>query len=88
MAGFERPILHGLCTYGIVSRAVYETYCPGEPERIKNISTRFVSHVYPGETILVDMFKDGTVIYFSASTKERKLKISTGYVELKPKAKL
>lgn len=88
VAGYEAPILHGLCTYGIVSRAVYETYCPGEPSLIKNISTRFVSHVYPGETILVDMFKDGNMIYFSASTKERGLKISTGYVELKPKAKL
>lgn len=88
MAGFEKPILHGLCTYGIVSRAVFETYCDGDVSRIKSISSRFVSHVYPGETIIVDMFKEGTSIYYSARTKERELTISTGVVELKALAKL
>jgi len=88
LAGFEKPILHGLCTYGILGRAVYETYCEGDVSLIKNISTRFVSHVYPGETILVDMFKEGDSIFFSATTKERGLKISTGVVELKSEAKL
>lgn len=88
LAGFEAPILHGLCTYGIIARAVYDTYCNNDPALIKNVSSRFLSHVYPGETIIVDMFKDGTMIYFSARTKERELKISTGYVELRPEAKL
>lgn len=88
LAGFEKPILHGLCTYGIVARAVFDTYCGGEVATIKSISSRFVSHVYPGETIIVDMFKEGDFILFSARTKERELKISTGCVELHPQAKL
>lgn len=88
LAGFERPILHGLCTYGIVTRAVYETYCSGDPTLMQTISSRFVSHVYPGETIVVDMFKEGNSILYSARTKEREQKISTGVVELKPQAKL
>jgi acyl dehydratase len=88
LAGFDKPILHGLCTYGIVARAVFDTYCQGDVSLIKTISTRFVSHVYPGETIVVDMFKEANMIYFSARTKERELKISTGCVELKMEAKL
>ncbi|CAI2377745.1 unnamed protein product [Moneuplotes crassus] len=88
LAGFEKPILHGLCTYGILGRAVYETYCEGDVSLIKNISVRFVSHVYPGETIKVDMFKEGDSILFSASTVERKTVISTGVVDLKPQAKI
>lgn len=88
LAGFEKPILHGLCTYGILGRAVYSSYCQGDVNSIKNISARFVSHVYPGETIKVDMFKEGDNILFSATTVERKLVISTGVVELKSQAKL
>eukprot|EP00343_Euplotes_focardii_P007230 CAMPEP_0205821946 /NCGR_PEP_ID=MMETSP0206-20130828/10330_1 /ASSEMBLY_ACC=CAM_ASM_000279 /TAXON_ID=36767 /ORGANISM="Euplotes focardii, Strain TN1" /LENGTH=210 /DNA_ID=CAMNT_0053117819 /DNA_START=234 /DNA_END=866 /DNA_ORIENTATION=+ len=88
LAGFEKPILHGLCTYGILGRAVYDKYCEGDMSLIKKISTRFVSHVYPGETILIDMFKEGDDVYFSATTKERKLVISTGVVELNPQAKI
>lgn len=88
LSGFNKPILHGLCTYGILGKAVYDAYCEGEVSIIKSIATRFVSHVYPGETILIDMFKEGSSIFFSASTKERGLKISTGVVELKPQAKL
>jgi 3-hydroxymyristoyl/3-hydroxydecanoyl-(acyl carrier protein) dehydratase len=55
---------------------------------MKTINTRFVSHVYPGETIIVEMFKEGNSILFSATTKERGLKVSTGCVDLKSEAKL
>jgi acyl dehydratase len=88
MGGFDVPILHGLCTYGIVGRAVYTTYCDNDPERIKNISSRFTSHVYPGETIIVDLYREGDTILYSARTKERDLQISVGFVTLKPEAKL
>ena len=51
--GFDRPILHGLCTYGITAKAVADKYCPDDPTQLKQINGRFVSHVFPGETLIV-----------------------------------
>jgi acyl dehydratase len=56
-AKFERPILHGLCTFGFSSRAIYEKYGNNDPTTISKIAGRFTSHVYPGETLLVEMWK-------------------------------
>jgi len=71
MAGFPRPILHGLCTYGITCRAVLQGFADYAPERIKSHSARFSSPVFPGETITVDMWKDGDVVSFEAHVKSR-----------------
>lgn len=71
MAGFPRPILHGLCTYGITCRAVLQGFADYKPERIKSHSARFSAPVFPGETITVDMWKDGDVISFEARVKSR-----------------
>lgn len=70
-AGFPRPILHGLCTYGITCRAVLTTFADYEPARIKSHAARFSSPVFPGETITVDMWKDGDVVSFEARVKDR-----------------
>ncbi len=70
-AGFPRPILHGLCTYGITCRAVLATFADYDPTRIKAHDVRFSSPVYPGETIVTRMWKDGETISFEASVKER-----------------
>ena len=50
-AGFERPILHGLCTYGFAGRAVLEGACGGDPDKLASLSARFTGVVYPGETL-------------------------------------
>ncbi|MGE3251757.1 MAG: MaoC/PaaZ C-terminal domain-containing protein [Hyphomonadaceae bacterium] len=71
MAGFDRPILHGLCTYGICCRAVLMTYADYDPTRIKAFDVRFSSPVFPGETIVVRMWKDGETVSFEANGKER-----------------
>jgi acyl dehydratase len=71
MAGFPRPILHGLCTYGITCRAVLQEYADFDPSKIKSHQVRFSSPVFPGETIAVDLWKDGDVISFEARVKER-----------------
>ncbi len=71
MAGFPRPILHGLCSYGITCRAVLQAYADFQPEKIKSHQVRFSSPVFPGETVTVDMWKDGDVISFEARVKER-----------------
>lgn len=70
-AGFPRPILHGLCTYGITCRAVLQTYADYDPARIKSHAARFSSPVYPGETITVDLWKDDDVVSFEARVKDR-----------------
>ena len=70
-AGFPRPILHGLCTYGITCRAVLQTYCDFDPAKIKSHQVRFSSPVFPGETITVDLWKDGDVVSFEARVKSR-----------------
>ena len=70
-AGFPRPILHGLCTYGITCRAVLQEYCGFDPARIKSHQVRFSSPVFPGETITVDLWKDGDIVSFEARVKSR-----------------
>ena len=70
-AGFPRPILHGMCTYGITCRAVLQTYAEYDASRFKSHQARFSAPVFPGETITVDLWKDGDVISFEARIKER-----------------
>ena len=70
-AGFPRPILHGLCTYGLTCRAVLQTYADYDPTRIKHHQVRFSSPVYPGETVSVDLWKDGDEVSFEAKVKDR-----------------
>ena len=53
MGGFDKPILHGLCSYGIATRLVYDKYCNNDPTLIKSVSARFTSHVFPGETLKI-----------------------------------
>ncbi|MBU6372556.1 MAG: MaoC family dehydratase N-terminal domain-containing protein [Alphaproteobacteria bacterium] len=75
LAGFPRPILHGLCTYGVTCRAVLQTYADYDPSRIKNFDVRFSSPVFPGETIVTRMWRDGNVISFEASVAERNVTV-------------
>lgn len=70
--GFERPILHGLCTYGNVGRGAIDEYCDGDPTRFRSIKARFTSPVMPGETIVVKMWKESANdILCEAEVKER-----------------
>ena len=71
MVGFPRPILHGLCTYGITCRAVLQAYTGFDPAPMKSHQARFSAPVFPGETITVDLWRDGPVISFQARVKDR-----------------
>ena len=70
-AGFPRPILHGMCTYGITCRGVLQTYADYDPAAFRQHAVRFSSPVYPGETVTMDLWKDGDVISFEARVKSR-----------------
>lgn len=70
-AGFDRPILHGLCTYGVTCRAVLMTYADYDPAAIKAFDVRFSSPVFPGETIVTRMWREGNVVSFEAAVAER-----------------
>ncbi|ODV09696.1 MAG: 3-alpha,7-alpha,12-alpha-trihydroxy-5-beta-cholest-24-enoyl-CoA hydratase [Rubrivivax sp. SCN 70-15] len=70
-AGFERPILHGLASYGIAAFAVVQAAAGGDATRIASFETRFSSPVYPGETIRTELWIDGATVSFRARVVER-----------------
>lgn len=59
-AGFDRPILHGLCHYGIAGRALIRTLCDDDPARLIRLDTRFTSPVYPGEPLHIEIWNIGS----------------------------
>ena len=82
-AGFDRPILHGLCTFGVAGHAVVKTLCGYDPTRLKRFDVRFSAPVYPGETIRTEMWLDGPVVSFRARVAEREaLVLNNGLAEL------
>jgi acyl dehydratase len=70
-SGFPRPILHGLCTYGITCRAVLQAITGYDPDQILSHQARFSAPVFPGDTITVDLWKDGRSISFEARVAAR-----------------
>jgi acyl dehydratase len=59
MGGFDRPILHGLCTYGFTGRVLLHTLCGSDPARFTGMDARFSSPVMPGESLTVKAWLDG-----------------------------
>jgi acyl dehydratase len=85
MAGYDRPILHGLCSFGFAGRAVLAEYCGNDPARLAGMSVRFSGVVYPGDTIITDMWDESKgKIIVQARTQEGRVVISNAAVEVKP----
>jgi acyl dehydratase len=70
-AGFERPVLHGLCTYGMTLKAVVDTLLGGDVTRVRSYATRFAGVVYPGETLRVRMWRQEGAVRVVVGAVER-----------------
>ncbi|MEU6675709.1 MaoC/PaaZ C-terminal domain-containing protein [Streptomyces sp. NPDC046925] len=71
LAGFDRPILHGLCTYGMTLKAVVDTLLGGDVSRVRGYSTRFTGIVFPGETLRIRMWRTEGRIQVAVTAVER-----------------
>ena len=83
-AGFARPILHGLCTYGIACRSILRLACGNDAARLKRMNARFTAPVTPGETIRTEIWDDGGGrLSFRATVVERdRVVLGNGYAEV------
>ncbi|MGD1925683.1 MAG: MaoC/PaaZ C-terminal domain-containing protein [Paracoccaceae bacterium] len=80
-AGFKAPILHGLCSFGVAGRSVLDTYCDGDPARLKRFGLRFSAPVFPGETITTQLWRDDNIVSFRSMVGDRTV-LNNGYAEL------
>lgn len=78
MGGFDRPILHGLCTYGFTGRALVHALCGSDPARFRSMEGRFSKPVMPGEELTVSMWVDGSEAVFRTSTQDGSVVIDQG----------
>jgi acyl dehydratase len=78
MAGFDTPILHGLCTYGFSGRALLHSLCDGDPSRFKSMDGRFSKPVYPGDSLTVLMWVEGTQCIFQTKNQNGDIVLDQG----------
>jgi acyl dehydratase len=71
LAGFPKPILHGLCTYGLVCKAIVDHLFDGDVTRVTDYSTRFAGVVFPGETLTVNVWRDESRLIVTATVVDR-----------------
>ena len=81
LAGFDRPILHGLCTFGFTGRALLHTLCDGDPSRFTAMDGRFSSPVFPGESLTVNMWVDGGEAIFQTTGDDGRVVLDSGKCE-------
>lgn len=77
IGGFDRPILHGLCSFGIVCKAVVDHALGGDPTSVGSYRARFAGVVFPGETLLISIWQEPDGVHVEATTKERSLPVLT-----------
>ena len=84
--GFSRPILHGLCTYGVTGRALLHALCGSDPARFRAMSGRFSRPVYPGQTLVVSIWlpeADDDAALFQAATEDGTVVIDRGRMQFR-----
>ena len=78
MGGFEKPILHGLCTYGFTGRGLLNAICAGDAGRFKSMNARFSKPVFPGDTLTVSIWVDGSEALFKTTNQNGDVVIDQG----------
>jgi acyl dehydratase len=78
LGGFDRPILHGLCSYGFTGRALLHTLCDGDPSRFKSMDARFSKPVMPGDALTISMWVDGNECTFQTKNQHGDVVIDGG----------
>jgi len=78
IGGFDRPILHGLCTYGFTGRALLHSLCDGDPSRFKGMDGRFSKPVMPGDALTVSMWVDGGEALFQTKNQDGDVVLDQG----------
>jgi acyl dehydratase len=71
MGGFDRPIIHGLCSYGVVCKAIVDHVLGGDTTKVARWQARFAGVGFPGETYQISYWKEGDKILVAANSKER-----------------
>jgi acyl dehydratase len=71
LGGFDKPILHGLCSFGIVCKAAVDALLDGDVAKVARYQARFAGVLFPGETIETSLWREGNQILISAKCKER-----------------
>ena len=84
-AGFDRPILHGLCTYGFTGRAVVAEACGGDPDKLATLRGQFSNPVFPGDTLIIRGWNGGERLILDVTTEQRPEKpcLSNAYAVLR-----
>jgi NAD(P)-dependent dehydrogenase (short-subunit alcohol dehydrogenase family)/acyl dehydratase/putative sterol carrier protein len=83
MAGFEKPIMHGLCTHGFACRALIQNLVPGDPEKVRRLDCRFTKPLYPGTPIqtLIWQTEDGRAVWRVVNIETSEVVIDNGIFE-------
>jgi acyl dehydratase len=76
--GFERPILHGLCTFGFTGRALLHALCRSDPARFRSMEGRFSRPVYPGDSLTISIWVDGSEAIFRTTCSGGEVAIDQG----------
>jgi len=79
-SGFERPIMHGLCSFAIAAQAVVAGLCGARPDRLRALKARFTAAVVPGERLRTEMWHDGS--FRTVAVERGVMVIGNGYAEV------
>jgi acyl dehydratase len=84
LGGFDRPILHGLCSFGMVCKAVVDHALGGQAASVAGYRARFAGVVFPGETLVISMWREAEMVHLEAATRERSRPVLTNaYVRVR-----
>jgi len=78
LASFERPILHGLCSFGYAGRALLNALCDGDPARFRSMSARFAKPGYPGDWLSTRIWVDGELAVFETRSQNGEALVERG----------